>query len=300
MTPTTDAPTLLVTGATGMIGGLLVDELVARDVGSTAMVRGSATPALAGLDGVRVVHGDFDDAASLERALEGSERAFLLTNSSERSEEQQLAFVRAAAKAGVRHIVKLSQLHADVQSPVRFLRYHAVVEAAIVEAGLDFTFVRPNLVLQAYLAFAPLIAAGTLPAPIGQARVSVVDARDIARVCAAALTEGGHAGKTYDVTGPEAVTHQELATALGRAAGHEVAFQQAGPDAFAAMLAQVGMPQWQAAGLIEDYAHYERGEAATVSRDVERVTGRAPITLAQFAADHAEQFRPADAGGQAR
>ncbi len=293
MTPTIEAPTLLVTGATGMIGSLVVDELVERGAGLSAMVRGSSAPAFDGRDGVRVVQGDFDDASSLERALQGAERAFLLTNSSERTEEQQLAFVRAAAAAGVRHVVKLSQLHADAQSPVRFLRYHAAVESAIAETGLDFTFVRPNLVMQAYLAFAPSIAAGTLQAPIGQARVSIVDARDIARVCAAALTEDGHAGKTYDVTGPEAVSHQELASALGRVAGHEVSFEQAAPEDFAAMLEQVGMPQWQAAGLIEDYAHYERGEAATVSGDVERVTGREPIALAQFAADHAEHFRPA-------
>ena len=85
---------------------------------------------------------DFDEPDSLRRAR-GVERAFLLSNSTERAEQQQIALVEAAQKNGVRHIVKLSQLHADVNSPGRFLRYHAAVEAAVQNAGLTFTFLRP-------------------------------------------------------------------------------------------------------------------------------------------------------------
>lgn len=284
---------LLVSGATGRIGGLLVDALVERGVPLTAMVRPGSDPGrLAGRPGVQVVEADFDDPASLQRALRGVKRAFLVTNSTERTEGQQQAFVAAAQTAGVRHLVKLSQLHATADSPVRFLRYHAAVEAAVTQSGLAYTFVRPNLILQAYLPFAPMIAAGVLQAPISGARVSVVDARDIAAVAAAALTEPGHEGRTYDVTGPEAVTHAQIAAALGAAAGHEVRFQPVPAEAFVATLQQAGMPSWQAEGLAEDYAHYERGEAAGVSGDVEQVTGRPPRSVQQFAADHAHAFRP--------
>lgn len=166
--------------------------------------------------------------------MQGVGRAFLVTNSSERTEGQQKAFVAAAQATGVQHLVKLSQLHAAVGSPVRFLRYHAAVEAAIEESGVPHTFVRPNLILQAYLPFAPLIQAGVLQAPIEEARVSIVDARDIAALVAAALTEDGHEGHTYDVTGPEASTHAELAAAFGEAAGHEVRFESVPPEAFLA------------------------------------------------------------------
>lgn len=138
-----------------------------------------------------------------------------------------------------------------------------------------------------------MIAAGTLQAPIRHSPVSVVDARDIAAVAAAVLTEDGHEGCTYDVTGPKALTHAEIAAALGEAAGHQVRFEAVPAEAFVAMLEQTAMPAWQAKGLAEDYAHYERGEAAEVSGDVKQVTGRPPRTVAEFAAAHADAFRRA-------
>ena len=284
---------LLVSGATGMIGGLLVAALTERDVPLTAMVRpGSDTSRLTDRPGVRVVEGDFDDPASLSRALQGVERAFLVTNSTDRTEGQQKAFVRAAQGAGVEHLVKLSQLHVAAASPVRFLRYHAAVETKIEQSGVPWTFVRPNLILQAYLPFAPAIAAGVLQAPISDtARISVVDARDIAAVAAAALMESGHEGRTYNVTGPAASTHPELAAAFGQAAGHEVGFVPVPAMEFVAALEQFGMPVWQAEGLSEDYAHYDRGEAAGVSDDVESVTGRAARSVHDFAVEHAAAFR---------
>ena len=288
-----DSPSILVSGATGMIGTLLAHELAEKGVSFRAMVRpGDTGERLAGIAGAERVEGDFDDRESLEKALEGVERAFLLTNSSPKTEAQQKTFVEAAKRAGVRHVVKLSQLAAVAESPVRFLRYHAAVEAALQDSGMAWTFVRPNLILQAYLPFAPQIKKGQLQAPIGpEARISVVDARDIAAVAAVALTEAGQEDRIYTVTGPQAVTHGEIAAAFGRAAGHEVRFDPVPPEAFAAALKGMGMDPWQADGLVEDYAHYDRGEAAAVSPDVERVTGKPSRSLDDFAQDHAAAFR---------
>ena len=287
------SPTILVSGATGMIGTLLMRELAQKDVPFRAMVRpGDTGERLAGIAGAERVEGDFDEAASLEKAMAGIERAFLLTNSSPRAEAQQKAFVEAAKRAGVRHVVKLSQFAAHAASPVRFLRYHAAVEQALRESDLAWTFVRPNLVLQAYLPFAPMIKKGRLQAPIGpEARISVVDARDIAAVAVAALTEADHEGQIYTVTGPQAVTHGEIAAAFGNAGGHDVRFESVPPEAFAAALTGMGMDPWQASGLVEDYAHYDRGEAAEVSPDVERVTGRPPRSVDAFARENAAAFR---------
>ena len=282
---------ILVTGATGMLGGLLVDDLVQRGAACTVMVRpGSDATRFEQLDGVDVVRGDFDDPETLEAAAAGIDRAFLLTNSTERAETQQKAFVTAAADAGVRHLVKLSQLHAAAGAPVRFLRYHAAVEDAVVRTDMAHTFIRPNLVLQAYLPFAPTIVDGLLQAPIGEARVSMVDGRDIAAVAAAALTEAGHEGRTYGVTGPEAVTHAHLADALGRALGRDVRFEEVPESAFIDAVEASGMPPWQAEGLAEDYAHYRRGEAAGVSDDVLAVTGSRPRSVERFAQDSAAAF----------
>src|SRR5215831_12581599 len=208
-----------------MIGSLLTDALVAQGVEFTVMLRpGGSGDRIAGKPGVSSAEGDFDDPESLRRVLEGVDRAFLLTNSTERTEAQQIAFVAAAQAQRVGHVVYLSQLAADPRSPVRFLRYHGAVEAALINSTVGWTFVRPNLILQAYLPFAPMIAAGALQAPIGDAPVSVVDARDIAAVAAAALTEDGHDGKTYTVTGPAAVTYAEIAAEFGNAIGRPVRF----------------------------------------------------------------------------
>jgi uncharacterized protein YbjT (DUF2867 family) len=285
---------VLVSGATGMIGSLLTDALLARGIEFSAMLRpGDSGDRIAGKPGVTATEGDFDDSASLRGALEGVDRAFLLTNSSERTEAQQIAFVEAAEAQQVEQVVYLSQLAADKESPVRFLRYHGAVETALQNSSVGWTFVRPNLILQAYIPFAATIASGVLQAPIGDAAVSAVDARDIAEVAATALAEDGHAGKTYTVTGPSAVTHAEIATEFGDAIGTEVRFESVPSEAFVAALTGFGMPRWQAEGLAEDYAHYDRGEAGDVSPDVEQVTGNAARSLPDFAQDYAPSLRGA-------
>jgi uncharacterized protein YbjT (DUF2867 family) len=150
---------ILVTGATGSNGTELTKLLASRGVPVRAMVRSrGGAQALAALARVEVVAGDFEDPASVERALRGVEKAFLLTNSTERAEAQQRAFVDTARRTGLERIVKLSQFAADEGSPVRFLRYHAAVERAIAEAGIPYTFLRPNLFMQGLLAFRASIA----------------------------------------------------------------------------------------------------------------------------------------------
>jgi uncharacterized protein YbjT (DUF2867 family) len=122
---------ILVTGAGGSNGSELIKQLSTTGASVRAMVRKRRDLENDALPGVEFVTADFDDLASVNRALEGVQSAFLVTNSSERTETQQLRFVETARAAGLRHIVYLSQLHATKDSPVRFLRYHAVVEEAI-------------------------------------------------------------------------------------------------------------------------------------------------------------------------
>ena len=280
---------VLVTGATGNTGRALVDALTRRGAPVRAMVRSGADrgklPA-----GVPAVVADFDDPESIAAALTGAERAYLVTPSSEQAEDQQRRFADQAAKAGLGHLVVLSQLGAEEGSPVRFLRYHAVVEQHVRDLGIPYTFLRPNLFFQGLLAFAGSIAAeGRLYAPIGDAKVSAVDVRDIAAVAAVALTEPGHEGATYTLTGPASITHAQMAAALTAALGRGVTFVDVPPEAFAGRLRGI-LPPWQVEGLLEDYAHYRRGEAAAVSPAVAEITGRPPIDIWQFARDYAPAF----------
>ena len=280
---------VLVTGATGNTGRALVDALTRRGAPVRAMVRSAADrgklPA-----GVPAVVADFDDPESIAAALTGAERAYLVTPSSEQAEDQQRRFADQAAKAGLGHLVVLSQLGAEEGSPVRFLRYHAAVEQHVRDFGIPYTFLRPNLFFQGLLTVAGSIAAeGRLYAPIGDAKVSAVDVRDIAAVAAVALTEPGHEGATYTLTGPASITHAQMAAALTAALGRGVTFVDVPPEAFAGRLRGI-LPPWQVEGLLEDYAHYRRGEAAAVSPAVAEVTGRPPRDIQQFARDYAPAF----------
>ena len=127
---------ILITGATGTVGSEVVKGLSAQGVPVRAVTRDPRKVNANRPPHVQVVQGDFEDAESMRRACAGVDRAFLLTNSTERAEQQQIGFTRVAHESGVRHIVKLSQLHADATSPGRFLRYHAAVEAAVQASGL--------------------------------------------------------------------------------------------------------------------------------------------------------------------
>ena len=281
---------VLVTGATGNTGRALVDALTRRGAPVRAMVRSGADrgklPA-----GVPAVVADFDDPESIAAALTGAERAYLVTPSSEQAEDQQRRFADQAAKAGLGHLVVLSQLGAEEGSPVRFLRYHAAVEQHVRDFGIPYTFLRPNLFFQGLLTVAGSIAAeGRLYAPIGDAKVSAVDVRDIAAVAAVALTEPGHEGATYTLTGPASITHAQMAAALTAALGRDVTFTDVPPEAFADSLRGI-LPPWQVEGLLEDYAHYRRGEAASVSSAVAEITGRPPRDIQQFARDYAPAFK---------
>lgn len=281
---------ILVTGASGNNGRALIRQLSARGTAVRGMVR-RPDPMSPSRPGVEMVTADFDDLASIGRALEGVEGAFLVTNSSERAEERQLGFVEAARNEGVRHLVYLSQLQAARNSPVRFLRYHAVVEEAIVRSGIAYTFLRPNLFMQGLLSFRSTIqVAGRFFAPVGEAVVSVVDVRDIAAVAAAALTEPGHEGQAYDITGPETLTHAQMAAQLSAALGMPVSFVDITEEAMRSTLRAFRFPEWQAEGLIEDYAHYRRGEAALVTSTVWELTGNAARPFSVFARDYRQAF----------
>jgi uncharacterized protein YbjT (DUF2867 family) len=283
---------ILVTGATGKNGLEIIKRLSGRQERIRAMIRKqSDTTKFTPRPNLGFVEADFDDAASLRNALSGVQRAFLVTNSSEKVEERQLRFVQIARESGVKHVVYLSQLHASSHSPLRFLRYHAAVESALRTSGMSYTNLRPNLYMQGLLMIGKTIASnGRLFAPAGDARVSVVDVRDVAAVAVAALTKAGHEGKTYDLTGPEALTHVQMAELLSQALKRPVAFVDVTEEAFREGLRTIRMPDWQADGLVEDFAHYRRGEAVDISSAVKDVTGAAPHPFSVFARDHEAAF----------
>ncbi|WP_134324127.1 NmrA family NAD(P)-binding protein [Cumulibacter soli] len=279
----TTTPTIFLTGATGATGRATAAALTARGIPFRPMSRHPSTEDFA-------VRADLDDAASVRTALDGVRAAYLVTPSTQNAEDQQKRFIDLAAEAGVRHLVLLSQLGSVIDSPVRFLRYHAAVEQHAFASGLAITALRPNLFMQGMLAVSNIVrSARILPAPIGNARVSLIDVQDIGDIAAAALTSDTPLG-IQTLTGPESLTHLELAESLSEASGTEVRFEDIPPHKFGEMLTGI-LPAWQVEGLLEDYAHYARGEAAAVSSAVPDLLGRPARSFRDFARENSSAFR---------
>lgn len=229
---------------------------------------------------------------SVHAALTGVDRAFLLTPNTPDQVELGTAFVGAAKQAGVKHIVKLSAAGADDKA-ITLGRWHREVEEVIENSGLAYTFVRPTSFMQNYANFMALSikTEGAYYLPRGDGRVAQVDVRDVAAVAAAALTEDGHAGQAYTVTGPAAISEPEVADILSRVAGRKVTYVDVSEEAAYNSMIGLGMPEELAKAMVELYRVERAGYASTVSPAVEQVSGRPPRAFAQFAQDYAAAFK---------
>jgi NmrA-like family len=285
-----DEDLILVTGATGNTGSALLQQLEGRGARVRAMVRSDKDEARLPRTAATAVVANFDDPHFVDAALEGVTHVYLVTPSSQVAEAQQVRFAERAAAAGVRHLVKLSQFAADEASPVRFLRYHAAVERRIHELGIGFTFLRPNLYFQS----------ARIPVDDCQRRPLRCAHRRRARQRRRRSRHCGGGGRRAHRSGPrreDLRDHRSRgcdAQRVGRR-NREGDWAQRGvvdvpPQTFAAALKAAGVPSWQVDGLIEDYAHYARGEAAVLSPDVRAVTDVGPRDMATFARDYAGAF----------
>lgn len=289
---------ILVTGATGTTGSEIIRELSAAGAkGVRVLARDPGRASAARDAGFEIVEGDFEKPGTLGAALEGVSRALLLTPPSPRTFEQQRAFVDAAKRAGVRHVVKFSAFGADADAPEGFGKWHGQAEDALKAAGLAYTMLRPNFFMQNLLGQARRIAAqGSIYQPVGDARASFIDVRDIAAVVAKVLTEDGHEGKSYVLTGPEALSFYEVAEKLSAAAGREISYVPVSPEQFRAGALAAGLPEWlvDALGVLNEV--FASGKAASVTGDARRVSGREQITFDKFARDYAHAFKGEAAG----
>jgi uncharacterized protein YbjT (DUF2867 family) len=284
---------ILVTGATGTVGSFLVRKLGAAGVPARALVRGREKAEAVEKLGLEAAIGDLSRPETLGPALAGVEKVFLLSAPEERQAELQNNLVRAAREAGVRHVVKLSAIGVGGElDAIALGRVHRETEQEIERSGLAYTHLRPNGFMQNSFMFAGTIKSqGAFYAPYGDAKVSYVDARDVAAVAFHALTGDGHEGKAYELTGPQALSYRDQAVELSAALGREVRYVEVPPEAARAAMVGMGMREWIADALMELFNFYKDGRADHVSDAVREVTGRDPITFAQFAKDFAPAFR---------
>jgi len=284
---------ILVTGATGLNGSELVRRLSAKGVPSRALTRNLAkAQSLASLPHVEVVEGDMANPDSLKAALRGVDRAMLISSSDPAMLDVQSSFIDAARKAGVKHVVKLSGIIPELDSPFRFARMHAEVERRLEASGVAFTHLRAGEFMPSYFRQVPsIVARGILALPMADARIASIDIGDVAEVAIAVLTTDGHEGKIYPLTGPEALSMAEVAEKLSAATGKPIRYVDVPPeDARQARLA-AGLPPFLAEGLDELFAERRKGKESRVWPTIEEVFGWRPTTFDEFARRNAAIFR---------
>jgi uncharacterized protein YbjT (DUF2867 family) len=229
---------------------------------------------------VEPVVGDLDRSETIEAALAGVDRVFLLTTQSSRQPDWERTVIEAAARAGVAHLVKLSVFRADERSPLRFARQHRQAERPLEQSGLAWTIVRPVFLMQNLRA---MVRDAAIYTAAGDGRVAMIDARDIAAVAAAALTTPGHEAKIYTLTGPEALTFDDVASNLSQQSGKQIRHARVSVDDLRTALESAGVAPWFADDMARLHAMLAAGYEDVVTDDVRAVTGSPPRTLAQFA-----------------
>ena len=279
---------ILVTGATGTVGGYLIQALGKQGAPVRALVRSPEKADILRGYNCQVAVGRFEDADSLDAALRGVDRVFLICPLSERLAALEGAVIDAVRRRGAAHVVKLAAAGVtQTTSSVRLLQPHRQVVGML--ADVPHTVLAPNGFFQNLLGSAASVQEhGVLPSLAGDAAMSFVDARDVAAVAAHVLTSDGHEGATYTLTGPHAVTYGDIAARLSALIGREVTATDVSPEEFRS--SKQGWDPWLVEGLLELNAVYLSGAAAEVTDEVQKATGSPGRTVMEFLADHLSPF----------
>lgn len=282
---------ILVLGATGTTGGAVVRELLAAGVPVRGLTRSEEGAEQLRALGAEAAVGDLADPSSMMGALRGVERMYLVSSVGEHGAELERNAVSTAEQAGVYHVVKLGVIGQSAAATWRFAQRHADATEALQSSSLRWTVLMCTSFMQNVLGAAPTIATGQYFSSLGDARVAHVDARDVGAVAALALSQEGHENCSYTLSGPEALSNDELVATLTEVVGRPVEHVRVSDDEVAGALREAGVPDWNVEGLRELWRDvYRTGQAGVVTPDVEAVLGRAPTSFRRFAEDHRAAF----------
>jgi uncharacterized protein YbjT (DUF2867 family) len=276
-----------VTGSTGEVGGRVATRLAERGIAQRLIVRDPARAPH--LPDAEVAQAEYADGPAMRRALEGVDTLFMVSGSEAFDRvKQHTTAIDAAVEAGVRRIVYLSFLAAAPDATFTFARDHYHTEEHIRSTGLAFSFIRASL----YLDFIPKMAwdDGTIRGPGGSGRVAWIARDDLADVAVAVLTGDGHDGKTYDVTGSEAITFRETAEQLTLVTGRTSSYEEETLEEARASRSGFGAPDWEVEGWVTTYAAVAAGELDVVSDTVLTLTGHPPQSIPDYLRRHPESY----------
>lgn len=280
---------ILVTGASGTVGSAVLRQAAAANLPIRAAFQSEAK-AKAAPAGIETVLMDYTKPDTVRAALKGIEKAFLVGPPTMEVAQLEANFVEQAKKAGAKHIVKLSALGGR---KAIFPGLHRDSEENIEASGIPYTFLQPNGFMQNFVTYngATIIAQNAFYAAQGDGAVSHIDVRDIGAAAVAVLNGRGHEGKAYPLTGPEALTNDQVAEKLSRAVGRDIRHVALSPEELKRALLTAGMPEWSVKAILDLQRYYSEGHASVIDPTVERLIGRKPTSFDQFARDYAAAFR---------
>jgi uncharacterized protein YbjT (DUF2867 family) len=271
---------ILISGASGNAGGAVLSSALASGLPVRAMYRNRQNAATAPGGGT-VAIAEFGDRESLLGALDGIERVYLVCGPIPQLVELESNMIDACRATGVRHVVLNSALGAG-RFPKSFPSWHTQVEAKLQASGLGYTILRPNGFMQNIAAYngQSIRSENAFYAAMGDARVSLIDVRDVGAVAAMILgAPEGHNGKIYELNGPDAVTSAEIAGRLSHSIGRQVAFIDIPEETQRQAMLSAGMPAWQVAAVLELQEYYRSGACGRMDGVVAELLGRPARTL---------------------
>src|SRR5215207_8387388 len=297
---------ILVIGATGTVGSEVVKQLAAISSSSGHKIRAAVhsknkSDQLRQFDSKRVeiVNLDYTKPETVAYALNSVDKIFLQTLPIPNVTDISSNFVNEAKKNGVKYIVKLSAMGAGSESESTILQLHKEEEKIIEDSGIPYTFLRPPAFMQNFVTqFGPTIRTqNAFYVPAGDAKMSFVDVRDIGATAARILTNTNHGAsqqhenKAYDITGQDALSYRQVADILSNEVGKKISYIDITEDGARKGMEQIGMSDWFIDIMIELFRIIRAGYGSETTAAVEHITGRKPISFAQFAKDYAEVFR---------
>ena len=298
--------TILVTGATGTVGSEVVKQLAAISSSSGYNVRAAVhsnnkSVKLRQLDseGVEIVDLDYTKQETVAHALNNVDKIFLQTLPTPNVADICSNIINEAKKNGVKYVVKLSAMGADSEPRSTVLRLHGEEEKIIEDSGIPYTFLRPPAYMQNFVTqFGHTIKTqNAFYVPAGDAMMSFIDSRDIGAITAGILTRNNsgsslqHKNKAYDITGPDAISYGQAADILSSEAGKKISYLNITEEDARKGMNQIGMSDWFIDIMMELFRIIRAGYGSETTTVVEDITGRKPISFAQFAKDYAKVFR---------
>jgi uncharacterized protein YbjT (DUF2867 family) len=289
---------ILITGAAGQNGRAVAAEFARRGIPVRVLVRdANRADGLRDLTGVQIAAGDMLRPQALGSALDGVERALMISSADATMVEAQCTFVDAARSAGLRHVIKFSGLESGIgfnQQNFRYTRNHQQIERYLESSGIAWTHLRPGQFMQVYLREARAIAThGVLALPTGQISLAPVDVLDIAQVAFHLLTTDGHEGRSYPMTGPHALTMTQIAATISQVAGKPVTYASIPPEEARTTMLAAGVPADFAEALYDQAVERLKHPRSQVSLETHAAFGVRPTTFAEFASRHVAMFTAA-------